>query len=527
MAKAKFELARKTSMAEYAIAVYKELHGEDAAVPAGEHGCRSSGNTAPASLDGRRAARPPARPARLCCATFPASPLACRPATLDNAAELEAAKEAVAEQWRRHMDAAGPLIQIVDNGSGAASEAMTEMLSLHTFTPEHLAAAYGVGRDAIEALYDCAKFRFDCGEYDVSAFYLGVYRDLVPPETDRSLRALWGRFAGHVLTTAWDEADRDREMLRGAIAKARMPELEAMQQRTWLLHWSLFVFANHPKGKDNLLDFFLQDTHVAAIQLNAPWLLRYVCAVALTNKKRGNYLRQILRLVAQEAANTGSAGGAPSDPVRAPWAARGRRTDEMRRGSARMSPRAYSLLRAPPFPLTSPLQIVLFLDRLLIHFDFDGATAALTACESVIVTDFFLSYLTSPREFMEAARLFIFETYCRIHQQIDLPALAGKLHMDVDGAERWVVELIRSAALDAKIDSVGRQVIMSVPAPSVYNTVIERTRELTARTRMLADSVEAALSGGGGGGGYGGGGGGDRGERGDRGDRGGGGGYNR
>ena len=226
-------------------------------------------------------------------------------------AELEQAKEAVAEQWRRHMDAAGPLIQVVDNGSGAPSDAMNEMQSLHTFTPEHLTATYGVGRDAIEALYDCAKFRFDCGEYDVAAFYLGVYRDLVPAESERSLRALWGRFAGHVLTTAWDEADRDRELLRAAIAKARLTELEALQQRTWLLHWSLFVFANHPKGKENMLDFFLLDAHVGAMQLNAPWLLRYVCAVALTSSKRHIYMRTILRLVSQDAA-----GGVPSDPVR-------------------------------------------------------------------------------------------------------------------------------------------------------------------------------------------------------------------
>ena len=46
------------------------------------------------------------------------------------------------------------------------------------------------------------------------------------------------------------------------------------------------------------------------------------------------------------------------------------------------------------------------------------------------MTDFFLSYLTTPAEFMEAARHFIFETYCRLHSKIDLRVLAAKLHMD-------------------------------------------------------------------------------------------------
>ncbi len=40
--------------------------------------------------------------------------------------------------------------------------------------------------------------------------------------------------------------------------------------------------------------------------------------------------------------------------------------------------------------------------------------------------DYFLAALKD--EFVENARLFIFETYCRIHQCIDLRMLAGGLH---------------------------------------------------------------------------------------------------
>ena len=54
---------------------------------------------------------------------------------------------------------------------------------------------------------------------------------------------------------------------------------------------------------------------------------------------------------------------------------------------------------------------------------------------------------------MENARLLIFETYCRIHQCIDLAMLADKLNMDKSAAETWVVNLIRNARLNAKIDS--------------------------------------------------------------------------
>ena len=56
-------------------------------------------------------------------------------------------------------------------------------------------------------------------------------------------------------------------------------------------------------------------------------------------------------------------------------------------------------------------------------------------------------------DFVENARLLIFETYCRIHQCIDLQMLAAKLNMDKAAAETWVVNLIRNARLNAKIDS--------------------------------------------------------------------------
>lgn len=63
-------------------------------------------------------------------------------------------------------------------------------------------------------------------------------------------------------------------------------------------------------------------------------------------------------------------------------------------------------------------------------------------------------------EFVENARLLIFETYCRIHQCIDLGMLAEKLNMETSAAETWVVNLIRNARLNAKIDS---QVCTSQP----------------------------------------------------------------
>lgn len=107
-----------------------------------------------------------------------------------------------------------------------------------------------------------------------------------------------------------------------------------------------------------------------------------------------------------------------------------------------------------------------FLEDLYVNFDFEAAQVKLRLCERVLVNDFFL--VACRDEFMENARLCIFETYCRIHQKIDIAMLAEKLNMDQQAAERWIVNLIRNARLDAKIDSAANHVIMGTQTPSVY-----------------------------------------------------------
>jgi translation initiation factor 3 subunit E len=35
------------------------------------------------------------------------------------------------------------------------------------------------------------------------------------------------------------------------------PHLLRLQQRSWLIHWSLFVFFNHAKGQDDIIELLL------------------------------------------------------------------------------------------------------------------------------------------------------------------------------------------------------------------------------------------------------------------------------
>jgi len=128
-----------------------------------------------------------------------------------------------------------------------------------------------------------------------------------------------------------------------------------------------------------------------------------------------------------------------------------------------------------------------FLECLFVDFDFDGALDRLKQCEQVFQHDFFLH--TFWEEFLECARRLIFEIYCRIHHKIEIGMLAQKLDMPNEAAERWVVDLIRTDFLNAKIDSQRNYVVMGSNFPNVYNYVMDKTKDLTFRTSLLANQI--------------------------------------
>ncbi|EGW09196.1 Eukaryotic translation initiation factor 3 subunit E [Cricetulus griseus] len=186
--------------------------------------------------------------------------------------------------------------------------------------------------------------------------------------------------------------------------------------------------------------------YLNAIQTMCPHILRYLTTAVITNKdvrKRRQVLKDLVKVIQQESYTY-------KDPI----------TE--------------------------------FVECLYVNFDFDGAQKKLRECESVLVNDFFL--VACLEDFIENARLFIFETFCRIHQCISINMLADKLNMTPEEAERWIVNLIRNARLDAKIDSKLGHVVMGNNAVSPYQQVIEKTKSLSFRSQMLAMNIEKKLN---------------------------------
>lgn len=106
--------------------------------------------------------------------------------------------------------------------------------------------------------------------------FLYSYIILSFPSSQNFLNGLWGKLASEILTQNWENALEDLNRLKEFIeSNMTTSPLQALQQRTWLIHWSLFVFFNHPKGKLGWRDWFV---HLLSTAWVAILLLRlYVC----------------------------------------------------------------------------------------------------------------------------------------------------------------------------------------------------------------------------------------------------------
>uniref|UniRef100_A0A1I8F3G3 PCI domain-containing protein n=1 Tax=Macrostomum lignano TaxID=282301 RepID=A0A1I8F3G3_9PLAT len=256
--------------------------------------------------------------------------------------------------------------------------------------------------------------------------------------------------------------DELKEMMKSD----RVIPLQLLQQRTWLLHWSLFVFFNYKEGdKDGtelLIDMFLDKDYLNAIQTLAPHLLRYlaVCVIMNRSRKKRNF-SDLIRVIqtgfealAMKPIRVGKSALFKSVSVR--YVRKLQRVHEcvtvysicacVCSGLSGMGSIAESL----HLPRSDHTE---FLECLYIQFDFDGAQDKLRALAQMLLstisscaTDWTSSWsppgTSSSRHSAGSTSQ---------HDQHDM--LAQKLNMNPEDAEKWLVDLIRNARLDAKIDS--------------------------------------------------------------------------
>lgn len=305
------------------------------------------------------------------------------------------------------------------------------------------------------------------------------------------LEVLWGKLSCEILLGDWGSAIVALEAVKIGLEELAMSHaispLDALIQRTWLLHWSLFIFWRVPTGTatatvsssakqphstftnslEQMVDLFTTDKYLQAITTNAPHLLRYLTVAALLSKRRGS---------------TNSSSGSKSIH---------------KRDNSKLH-EVVSIMQHCDY--TDPM--VEFVDCLCLKFDFELAQKKLVQCQELLENDFFLCHQAN--RIMEEARVLVFENYCRIHHKVDLLTLSTKLALSPLQAEHWIVDLIRttSSLEDAKIDSEQGCVVMggggvgsstTSSNSTVYEVIMERTRDFHLRSFTLMQNYQALL----------------------------------
>lgn len=327
-----------------------------------------------------------------------------------------------------------PLLELVTD-AGRVHELRNEKL----FTQGYLQSHLSISPQHIEVLHRYAKFVYDCGQYRDAANLLANFR-LLTTSAEQSFSALWGKLACEIFESNWEQALEELLSLKEAIeTRTGVSHVMQLQQRCWLMHWALFLLGNHPNGRNIIIDLYFNERYLNAIQTNAPHLLRYLALAVIASPRRRGMLKELVRVISMERLNY-------SDPI------------------------------------------TQFLEALYSKCNFEAAQLRLQECAALIDSDFFLC--NAEEDFLKAGRLQIFETYCRIHERIDLKMLAEKLGMEQVAAEKWIVKMVSDAQLNAKIDAQSGHVLLGLQPPDIYQQVIEKTKGLSFRSYVLAQHIE-------------------------------------
>ncbi|KAK3619008.1 eukaryotic translation initiation factor 3 subunit E [Elasticomyces elasticus] len=360
-------------------------------------------------------------------------------------AEYTKKREEVLEQLHKYEEETQKIQDLLQD-----ADVVNNLRSDKESNMKYLKDTHDVTPAMVEQLYDMGQFQYSMGDYESASETLYRYR-ILSVDNEKVNAATWGKLASDILTTNWDVAVEEINKLKESIDSRLLNNpLAQLEHRTWLIHWSLFPFFNHEPAREVLTELFFSPAYINTIQVSCPWILRYLTAAVITNRSRpgnktnylyGNYqkqLKDLVRIVRQEQYEY-------SDPVTA------------------------------------------FVKALYVDFDFEEAQKRLSEADEILRSDFFLA--ASADSFLDAARHLISESYCKIHQRIDIKDLSMRLGLSSDEGEKWIVNLIRDTRVDAKIDYQAGTVIMNHPPMSVYQQVIERTKGAFFRTQVLSAAV--------------------------------------
>lgn len=281
-------------------------------------------------------------------------------------------KQEIAEQMERYEKETEHILAILSN-----DDITSQLRSDKVANLKFLEDSHGVTAPMLDSLYAYGRFQYDVGNYADSADLLYRFR-ILSTDNDKVAKATWGKLTCEILAGQdWEAVMEEIERVKEHIETRLFNNPRAqLTNRESLVHYALFPFFNHEPSREKLTDLYFSPPYISTIQTVCPWILRYLTAAVITNRARTtnsyNYqkqLKDLVRVVKQEMYEY-------QDPVTG------------------------------------------FVKALYVDFDFEGAQQKLLEAEELLRGDYFLN--PSADAFVEASRHLITESYCKIHQRIDI-----------------------------------------------------------------------------------------------------------
>ncbi|KAI0979282.1 hypothetical protein GJ496_000829 [Pomphorhynchus laevis] len=309
----------------------------------------------------------------------------------------------------------------------------------------HLKTSYQLDDSILQKMYNLAQFSFKCGMLNTANSCLEICKSLLPQTRDIYLNCLWGKLTVNILSRNFKDAVFDIRRLNEQIDKmalADTPSSIILKQRSWLIHYSLFVYYRIENGLEHLVNFCLNDKiYLSTLQLLCPYLMHYITTAALiTSDRKRNIIEDVIRLFDDNSDQT------YIDPTG-------------------------DLIKA-----------------VCINFDFNNANELLSRAEEAVANDFFMCSFV--QDFMKSARSLVFENFCRLHHCVGIGPVSEQLDLNWDETEAYILELVKNGRLNAKIDSAKGNIVMEFNTVSPYETMMNKFRFLQIKLDAFTNNFE-------------------------------------
>lgn len=325
----------------------------------------------------------------------------------------------------------------------ASEEVQKSLKQDKGYNREYL-AKQGIDDAKIYELYKYGKLQYNRGDYGMAADLLNNFRSLSTNQ-DQITSATWGKLAVEILTGSWSEANNELAKLREVIDNRNYTgsTLNQLNERTWLIHYALFIFFNGTIEKEDsevdtktaqlssMIDLFLSSSYMSTIEASCPWILRYL-VISVIATKQYKRLRDVVRAIDVE-------------------------TYEFQD------------------PFTRLLQ------SLFVEYDFDTLPELIKEISVLLNTDYFLSSLDSAKIIGNLQELVI-TTVSKVYKEVTVESLATIFNSDAAAVE----ELLKSKQI-AVVDGV--LVSTRQPPTSVYQQVYEKTKAFNFKSNQILNAA--------------------------------------